>query len=262
MGKTLLRVYRICMLKPFLNQVFKKDVLEILKNLPDNSIDMIYGDPDYNVGINYSGKKFTKKWNKYISWYIELNKECLRVLKPRGNMYMINYPRQNAHLRTQFLEGNAHDVFEYVWVYRSNIGQSKRRFTTAHRSILHITKSKDNKFYKNQVALPYQQPNDKRIKAQIKKGSKGRMPYSWFHFNLVNNKSKEKTFHPCQIPVKLAEMLIKSCTKKGDSVFVLFGGSGNEILLTKRLQRKFISCEIHPTYFKRIQKRIRHSVIK
>jgi len=253
--------YRACRdaatkLKNYRNKVFNKDVLEILKKLPDNSLDMIYGDPDYNVGIDYSGKKYTQKWTDYIHWYIELNRECMRVLKPTGNLFMLNYPKQNAYLRVKYLDENAHEVWDYAWVYNTNVGHSKRRFTTAHRSIIHAVKSKNSHFYKDQVAVPYQNPEDKRIKARIAAGHKGRMPYSWFYFDLVKNVSRDKTFHSCQIPLPLVEMLIKSCTKEQDDCFILFGGSGSELIACRNLKRNFISCEIHPEYYQMIIDRL------
>lgn len=244
------------MIKDFIDKIFNEDILATLKKMPDNSVDMVYGDPDYNVGINYAGKKFTAKWNEYIDWYVELTKECMRVLKPTGNLFMMNYPKQNAYLRVRFLDGNAFLVNDYVWVYNSNIGHSDKKFTTAHRIILHATKTKNNNFYKDQVALPYQNPTDKRIKKRIEAGSLGRMPYSWFYFDLVKNVCKDKTFHSCQIPLDLVEMLIKSSTREGDSVFVLFGGSGSELLKCKELKRSFISCEIHPKYYNMILDRL------
>ena len=85
------------------------------------------------------------------------------------------------------------------------------------------------------------------------------MPYSWFYFDLVKNVSKDKTFHACQIPLPLVEMLIKSCTKENDDIFVLFGGSGSELMLCKKLKRNFISCEIHPEYYKMIQDRLENN---
>ncbi|MDP2168052.1 MAG: site-specific DNA-methyltransferase [Thermodesulfovibrionales bacterium] len=247
---------RIEKINNFRNKVFNEDVLIILKQLPDKSLDMVYGDPDYNVGINYAGKNYKTKWNEYIDWYIELTKECMRVLKPTGNLFMMNYPKQNAHLRVKYLDDNAYDVQDYVWTYNTNVGHSPKRFTTAHRSILHATKSKDNHFYKDNVAQPYLNPIDKRILQRIAEGHKGRMPYSWFYFDLVKNVSKDKTFHACQIPLPLVEMLIKSCTQDDDDVFILFGGSGSEIVLCKNLKRNFISCEIHPDYYQMILNRL------
>ena len=159
--------------------------MQTLRSLPDSCLDMVYADPDYNVGIDYAGKKYTRSWKGYIEWYISLIEECMRVLKESGNLFTINYPRQNAHLRVRSLEELAYGVHEYVWVYNTNVGHSKRRFTTAHRSILHATKSKHNAFYKDQVAQPYQNPNDRRIRGRIAAGSSGRMPYSWLYHNLV-----------------------------------------------------------------------------
>jgi len=244
------------MIENFRNKVFNKDVMKILKELPDNSVDMIYSDPDYNVGINYSGKNYKKKWDKYIKWYVELTKESIRVLKPTGNLFLINYPKQNAYLRVKYLDKAAYDVFDYVWVYNTNVGHSPRKFTNAHRSILHATKTKNNNFYKYQVAQPYQNPTDKRIKRRIAQGHKGRMPYSWIYADLVKNVSKDKTFHSCQIPLSLFELLVKASTKKSDDIFIHFGGSGSEIIHAKNLKRNFISCEIHPAYYKMILERL------
>ncbi len=238
------------------NQIFNQDVLTILRRLPDHSLDMIYGDPDYGVGVNYSGKKYITHWEQYIQWYIELTREAMRVLKFDGNLFMMNYPKQNAHLRVKFLDEHAHDVQDYAWVYNTNIGHTQRRFTTAHRSILHATKSKNNKFYKNNVAEPYQNPTDKRIRKRIADGHKGRMPYSWFYYDLVKNVSQDKTFHACQIPLDLVEMLIKASTQQQDTCFILFGGSGSEIMRCQELNRNFISCEIHPEYYRMICDRL------
>ncbi len=242
-----------------LNKVHNQDILETLRQLPDGCMDMVYGDPDYNVGINYAGSNYTMKWNEYIDWYIALTRESMRVLKPTGNLFMMNYPKQNAYLRVKYLDDNAFSVHDYVWVYNTNVGHSPRRLTTAHRSILHATKSKDNHFFKDNIAVPYQNLNDRRIQSRLADGHLGRMPYSWFYFDLVKNVSKDKTFHACQIPLKLVEMLIKSCTIPNDNIFILFGGSGSEIVLTQQLQRNFISCELNGEYYQMIQDRLQNN---
>ena len=249
-------------IKEYLNKVFLKDIMELLKELPDNSVDVIYGDPDYNVGIKYGDKTYTKTFDEYIEWYIELAKESLRVLKDTGNMFLINYPKQNSYLRVKYLDKVCYEVSDYIWVYNTNVGHSPKRFTTAHRNILHCRKTKDNNFYKDNVAVPYQNPTDKRILGNIANGSKGRMPYSWFYYNLVKNVSKEKTFHSGQIPQKLSEMLIKSCTMEGDIVLILFGGSGSEIEVCKILKRQYISAEIDEKYHKMITERLNKGKIE
>ena len=65
-------------------------------------------------------------------------------------------------------------------------------------------------------------------------------------------KAREKTFHACQIPQKLSEMLIKSCTQPDDVVLVLFGGSGSELEICKVLNRQYVSAEVDGKYHKMI----------
>ena len=240
----------------FQDSLLNEDVLEVLKQLPDNCLDVVYGDPDYNVGILYNGKSLTKKWDDYIDWYGELASQSMRVLREDGNLFLINYPKQNSYLRVKYLDNLADNVFEYVWVYNTNVGHSPRKFTNAHRSILHATKSKCNKFFKDNVAQPYQNPNDRRIKQKILEGSKGRMPYSWLNFNLVKNVSKDKTIHSCQIPLGLFDILLKSSTQEEDSIFILFGGSGSEIVHTIKSNRKWLSCELDKKYCEMIKARL------
>lgn len=245
------------MIQKYLNKVFLKDIMELLKELPDKSVDMVYGDPDYNVGVKYGDRTYTKAFNEYIAWCIELAKESLRVLKDDGNMFLINYPKQNAYLRVKYLDDACYEVLDYVWVYNTNVGHSPCRFTTAHRSILHCRKTRHNKFYKDNVAVPYKNPTDRRILQNLANGSKGRMPYDWLYYDLVKNVSKEKTFHACQIPQKLSEILIKSCTMPEDIVLILFGGSGSEIDICKLLGRKYISAEIDEKYYEIILDRLK-----
>lgn len=230
--------------------------MEVLKELPAQSVDMVYGDPDYNVGVKYGGKSYTKTFDEYVDWYVGLAKESLRVLKDTGNMFLINYPKQNAYLRVRFLDDACYDVREYVWIYNTNVGHTPRRFTTAHRSILHCTKTAYNNFYKDNIAVPYQNPTDRRIRANVANGSKGRMPYDWFYFDLVKNVSREKTFHSCQIPQKLSEMLVKSCTVPDETILILFGGSGSEIEVCSLLKRNYISAEIDAKYHRMILDRL------
>ena len=166
-----------------LNKCYNEDVFETLIKCKKLGIKfkMIWGDPDYNVNINYTGKVYTKKWNDYIEWYAELTSLCLDVLTEDGHLFLLNYPKPNAHLRAKHLESpelnnirfNSSDkifeVHEYVWIYNSNIGMSNKHFTTAHRTILHITKSIKSKINKH-VFLPYknvESVKNKTIKKEI-----------------------------------------------------------------------------------------------
>lgn len=251
------------MMKEFLNKIHNKNISELIRELPDESIDCIYSDVDYNKGVRYGGVSYTKAFNEYIGDYIALAAESTRVLKDTGSAFFINYPRNNAYLWARFLDSCYYDVQEYVWIYNSNIGHSPRRFTTAHRSILHCMKSKESKFYKENVAEPYINQNDKRIRKLMKNGSKGRSPYSWFYADLVKNVSKwyKRTDHPCVIPDRVSALLIKSVTMPGDVVLILFAGSGSEIDVCRTLDRDWISADLDSDYCERIEKKLDKHII-
>ena len=69
-------------------------------------------------------------------------------------------------------------------------------------------------FTKNKWLFPTRNPSDRRIKQRMSEGHAGRMPYSWFYYDLVKNVSKDKTFHACQIPLDLVRMLVAASTQK------------------------------------------------
>ena len=103
---------------------------------------------------------------------------------------------------------------------------------------------KPNTFNKSEIAEPYRNPTDKRILERIKNGSKGKTHYDVFQFNLVKNVSKDKTAHPCQIPVPLLDLLVKASSNAGDVVLDPFGGSFSTSASAKKNGRNSISIEI------------------
>jgi len=108
--------------------------LEILKLIPDNSIDLIITDPPYNVGLDYGlYYKDRKKRDEYFSWCREWLAEIPRVLSNKGSFYLISYPEINARL-LPFIEDELKLKFKrwITWHYPTNIGHSKKNFTRSH----------------------------------------------------------------------------------------------------------------------------------
>lgn len=293
------------------NVCLNEDVIAALEDFKLKKIkfNTIYSDPDYNVDISYNGVKYKKKWEEYMDWYGRLTRLSLECLEDDGHLFLLNYPKQNSHLRVKYIDDKPTnipdwassysilkkgEVSEYVWIYNSNIGLSQKKFTTAHRSILHITKTKKAKLNKGNWWMPFKNPGpvSRRLYNKlISEGhneeyaskislnhvsNTGRMPYSWIndfelassvvnhggkgamYNDLVKNYSKDKTIHPCQIPIKLVQGLICSSTKEKDHVFIHFGGSGNELIACKNLNRYFTSCEISKHYHSMIVDRLKN----
>jgi len=242
-----------------LNKIYPEDCLKIMPEIPDEFVDLIIVDPPFNIGKKYNTYKDKMKKEDYIKWCEKWLAECIRILKPHGSLYVFNYPENNAYLMP-FLDEEM--VFRrwLTWHYPTNTGMSPKNFTRTQHSILFYTKTKDSVFNKDDVAEPYKNPTDKRIKKLIASGKKGRTPYDVFNFNLVKNVSKEKTEHICQLPEKLITIFMKASSNKGDLVFDPFMGSGTVAAVAKRIGRKYLGCEIDKKYCKIINKRLENTI--
>jgi DNA modification methylase len=248
------------MQKPLLGQAKKEiemktehklicgDCVTEMKNLPRESIDLIITDPPYNVGIDYGVyKDEPSRQKEYMDWCKSWLDECIRLLKRESSFYLFNYPENNAKL-LPFLEEKLDFRRWLTWHYPINIGHSPKNYTRAQRSILFLTKGDNYTFNREDIAVPYKNPTDKRIQERIKNGSNGRAPYDTFEFNIVKNVSKDKTNHPCQIPTRLLEIFIKASSNQGDWVLDPFAGSFSTSTIAKELDRNSVGIDINPEY--------------
>lgn len=261
------------------NFLFSSDALKILKQIPDNSIRLVVTDPPYNIGLSYNKFKDRKPWDKYYSDLIERLREIERVLTDDGSLYFVNYPELNARI-LPILEDELGFVFKrwLTWHYPSNIGHSKTNFTRSQRSILFMTKTKNNLFNKEDIVQPYKNPNVGKIKKLIEAGKLGRTPYDglelkdlqeiigtkefnediesdFLNVNLLKNVCKDRSNdeeikHPCQLPLSLLKVFIKASSNKNDIVLDAYAGTFTTSLAAKQLDRNSIGIEIDPDYIK------------
>lgn len=238
------------------HQIICGDCLSKLSEIGSESIDMVLTDPPFNIGKKYNSYKDNKKKEEYISWCHQWLQECIRVMKNGASLYLFNYPENNAYLMP-FLD--THLTFKrwMTWHYPVNTGMSPTNYTRSQHSILFYIKGETpNVFNRDDVAVPYRNPTDKRIKKLIENGKKGKMPYDVFQFNIVKNVSKDKTSHPCQIPVKLLEIFVKVSTNPEDIVLDPFSGSFSTSATCKLLGRNSIGIELDEKYCKIGQERL------
>jgi len=253
------------------HKIIHGDCLEVLKNMPQNYVDLIFTDPPYNAGLHYIKKDFNdrKKKNDYLIWLKDRLREAHRVLKPTGSMYVMNYPEWNARI-LPFLEDELKMNLKrwIVWHYPTNVGHSKSNWTRAHRSILFLTKSKDYTFNKNEILQPYKNPDVGKIKDRLAAGFTGRGAYDTLsikdlfeilemqgqqrdviEMNLLKNVRKErKTWHECQLPPELIEVFIKTSSNSGDIVLDPFAGTFTTSMVAKKLGRRSIGIELSKQY--------------
>jgi len=221
-----------------MNEIIHGDFRDIILDI-DNDFTIIT-DPPYN--IQFKGYKQEYADNMSDEEYIEML--CWFQCRP---IAIIHYPEEMMKYVVPAL-GIPNEVL--CWCYNTNM---KRAFR-----LINIYGVKPNF---NKVKQPYKNPNDKRIKAYIAKtGSNGARIYDWFSdIQQVKNVSKEKTEHPCPIPIELAKRLIILLTKKGDLILDPFCGGGTVCLAAKQLGRRYIGIDISKRYCDIARERLKES---
>lgn len=195
--------------------------------------DIVISDPPYNIGFGYNQYKDNLSKDRYIQMLSRFVRKTV----------LIHYPEETMMYLVPAL-GVPDEVM--VWCYSSNIGRQSR--------LINFFKCRPDK---RRVLQPYKNPTDKRVAELIKRGSKGTPIYDWFSdIQMVKNVSKEKTAHPCPVPVALMERIILMTTNDGDTVMDPFMGSGTTGVACKNLGRNFVGIELNKDYFEIAKQRI------
>lgn len=250
------------------HKLINGDCLEVFKKLSDESVHLIVTDPPYNQNLKYVKSYYIDRWKieDYVEWCKKWLKECKRVLKENGSMYLINYPKLNARLVSYIEDDLQMNLKRWItWSYPTNIGHSKKNWTRSQRSILFLTKGKNYTFNREEIIQHYKNPEVKKVRERIKNGSKGRTSYDVLRFldlieiqkgmvdvleiNLLKNvcKDREKAIR-CQLPMSLVKLLIKVSSNEGDTVLDPFAGVFTVPLAAKELNRSSIGIEIAKKY--------------
>ena len=237
-----------------LNKIYCMDVLEGLRQLDDNSIDLIITSPPYNkAGLN--GIQKGKKWNgtidynddvsvdmlpedKYQEWQIEILNECFRVLKTDGSLF---YNHKNRIIKGRGEISNPYSWIikspfrvrqEIVWDRGSTNDVNRRRYLPCTEKVYWLTKSNKPKF-------------DRKIDTPFKKEV---WPFPF----------EKNTKHPAPFPIELPNNIIHCCKIDNEKLVILdpFMGSGTVALSAIKNDCDYIGFELFQEYIDLAYKRI------
>ena len=255
------------------NQLILGDNLEVLKDIPDESVDCSYCDPPFFSNRHYEviwgdeGEvaSFNDRWaggiNHYIEWLYKRVEQLYRVLKPTGSFYLHCDWHANAYIRVHILDkifGDKNFVNEIVWCYTGGT-DSKIRFLRKHDTIFFYAKNiEEYKF--NPIFVPFAAGSIKRFNKEDEKGKykinslsdgritrtymkEGKYAPDYWNISIVVPTSKERIGYPTQKPEALLERIIKASSNPGDVVLDAFCGGGTTPAVARRLGRKFIGID-------------------
>jgi len=237
-----------------INKVYLGDCIEIMKKLPDKSIDLVFADPPFNIGMKYDVHNDNMPYEEYYNWSEKWIRETHRILKDDGTIYVAIGDEFAAEINLILKKTGFYFRNWIIWYY--TFGQNQRKkFNRAHTHILYFTKDK-KQFIFNDKDIRI--PSARQIIYKDKRANPiGKIPDDVWQFSRVCGTFKERVGkHPCQMPEDLIELIIKTSSREGDLVLDPFGGTGTTAAVAKKLKRKFITIEISKEYYDVIIKRL------
>lgn len=246
---------------------------QVLSQFPEGSVDLIYMDPpffsnrNYELvwGNGYELKAYEDRWKggieNYIAWMEPVIRECQRVLKDTGTLYLHCDWHANAHLRILLdrIFGENHFLNEVVWCY-SGGGTPRKDYPRKHDTIFRYAKGNDYTF--NVEYRPYKEgiiPTHSTGEAlDMERGT----PITdwWTDIKIVTPFSanrKEKLGYPTQKPEALLERIVKVSSNPTDIVLDPMSGGGTTVAVAQRLGRRWVAIDISPLACKMMQSRLR-----
>lgn len=242
--------------------------LDLLKQIPDESMQLVVTSPPYNIGKEYEKQM---KLKQYVEQQAIVIKECVRTLSDRGSIcwQVGNYIDKGAIIP---LDTVLYPIFNdlglkmrnrIIWHFEHGLHCSKR-FSGRYETIIWFTKSDHYVLNLDPVRVPQKYPGKKYFKGpkagQYSCNPLGKNPGDVWVIPNVKSNHVEKTIHPCQFPVELIERLVLSMTEKNDWVLDPFLGTGTSIIAAVRHKRKGIGAELVQQYVDIAYDRINQAV--
>ena len=245
------------------HRIIQGDSLEVLSNeVRDNSIDLVFVDPPYNIGKNFNGHK--DKWatdEDYLNWCYKWIDLCVKKLKHNGSMYIMTstqfMPFFDIFIRTKMTI-----LSRLVWYYDSSGVQAKRYYGSMYEPILFCVKNPENYTFNANEILVEAKTGAKRRLIDYRKNppqvySSEKVPGNVWEFARVRYRMDEYENHPTQKPVALLERIIKASSNVGDTILDPFSGTFTTSFVAKQLNRKSIGIELQEDYVKIGLRRLR-----
>jgi site-specific DNA-methyltransferase (adenine-specific) len=242
-------------------KLYQGDCLEVMKDIPDGSVDMVLTDPPYGTTAC--------KWDSVIP-FEPMWEQLKRVTKKNGAIVMTA-----SQPFTSALVMSNPKMFKYCWVWVKNVpagfAQAKNKPMSKHEDVVvfslaktgHVSQCKNRMTYNPQGIIPFgkEVKNSKSHRGsafEARKNSRGSyiQEFTGYPDSVISIPVERNGFHPTQKPVALMEYLIRTYTNEGENVLDFTMGSGTTGVAAKNLNRKFIGIELDEEYFKIAQDRI------
>jgi site-specific DNA-methyltransferase (adenine-specific) len=243
--------------------LYNADCLKILEQLPDNSIDMVFADPPYNlsnggfsvhagrrVSVNKGDWDTSKGFQEDLDFHIAWIRACHRILKPHGTIW-ISGTYHSIYQCGYALQLIGYHILNDIAWYKPNASPnlSCRYFTASHETLLWARKEKKAKHTFNyEVMRSFDNDVIHRRDKQMR---------SVWAIGTPKPEEKKYGKHPTQKPMELLKRVVLSSTNKGDIILDPFTGSSTTGLIAYLYDREFIGIDTEKEYLELSKKRFK-----
>ena len=245
-----------------LNHVYEGDCIPLLQRVkelqPRGAFDLAFADPPYNLEKDYSNYDDGLADQHYLDWCNSWLAGMADTLKPGGSLFVLNLPKW-ALYHAAFLSTRLE--FQH-WIAWDALSDPRGKIMPAHYALLWFTKP-GAKPLCNYASLgsrarpDFVVPPDApkyclrasciRNRKALGHDDKVELTDVWWDVHRIKHK-RDRDAHPCQLPEKLMERIIKLVTRPGDVVFDPFCGAGTTAIAAAKLGRKYVMTEVDPHY--------------
>ena len=246
--------------------LFEGDRLDLMRSLPEKSVNLVITSPPYNIGKEYEKRK---DLSTYLDEQEETIKEAVRILADSGSIcwQVGNHIGKDGEVfpldALIYTIGKKLDLKlrnRIVWHFGHGLHCSKR-FSGRHETIIWFTKGDDYIFNLDPVRVPQKYPGKRNHKkgknyGKLSCNPLGKNPSDVWEIPNVKSNHPEKTSHPCQFPIELIERFVLSMTNPGDTVLDPYAGVGSALCAAVLHNRKGFGSDISGEYLNTAKERI------
>jgi site-specific DNA-methyltransferase (adenine-specific) len=230
------------------------DCIKILSAAPKGAADLVFADPPFNIGYKYDVYEDRKAYDDYYEWTRRWMAACKHILKPTGSFWIAIGDEYAAEIRIIGRELGLHLRNWVIWHY--TFGQStKKKFARSHAHLFYFT-ADPQEFTFNDMAVRIPSARQTTY-ADARANPKGKVPDDvWSFSRLCGTFNERVKWHPCQMPEKVLERIVRVSSNEGELVVDPFNGSGTTAAVAAKLGRRYFATDISDKYITHARQRI------